>query len=268
MTGLPVSPADRVPPGITRAVSVAHGAQSVLSQLAHASRHAGAAAAAAGHPEAVTFNLQHCANHTERGIAEQNSSIACLVQFSPQAGAELGRLRDTTTRSWCPVPGCEVRDGGGDWEYAPPGPARGRTPAHLAQTVLVALTHCRAHVRAAQEAPDAENFAFEVQHLRNHVDEAYSHHRKYIGALTEFYPPVAAELAALGKLADLDSAVQTPARSAPLDGHLALSAVTAGGPRSDDEQDELTATATRAQRAHDELAARFLAGSVNGDLTL
>ena len=44
--GVLVPEVDIVPPGPERPVAVAHGAQSVLSQLAHATRHTAAARAA------------------------------------------------------------------------------------------------------------------------------------------------------------------------------------------------------------------------------
>ena len=196
MASLTVPEADYVPPGPERAVSVAHAAQEVLSDIAHASRHADAAAAG-GNPERVKFNVLHVKNHVTGAIRQQNSSISNLIQLDPRAGEELEKLRDTART----------------WEYAPPGPARGRTPAHLAQTVLVALTHARQHVIAAQAAGDAQNLKFELGHLISHIAEALEHQRKYLGAVAEIFPPVAAELAALGKLADLGSAVKVPERS-------------------------------------------------------
>ena len=89
VTGFPIAPADYVPPGGTdRAVAVAHAAQSVLSNVAHASRHADAAAAA-GTAEHKMFNVTHCHNHVGRALQEQDSSISNLVQLDPRAGAEL-----------------------------------------------------------------------------------------------------------------------------------------------------------------------------------
>jgi hypothetical protein len=202
---IPVPAADLVPAGPERAVSVAHAAQEVLSDIAHASRHAGAVAAArkAGNQERVRFNLLHVSNHVGGAIVQQNSSISNLVQLDPKSGAELARLRDTAGRS--------------SWQYAPPGPARHKTPAHLASTVLVALTHSREHVVACQQAPDDENLAFDLEHLTKHIEEAHSHQRKYVGAVSEFFPAVAAELAALGALADTGRGVPAGARSALLD---------------------------------------------------
>ena len=161
------------------------------------------------------FNLHHVDAHVRKALAAQNSSISCLVQFDPRAGDELEKLRDTAARA-CPVPSCvmrEIRGRKNGWQYAPPGGARGRTPAHLAQTVLVALTHARQHAASAIAATDPENLQFEFGHLHSHVQEALDHHRKYIGAIREFFPPVAAELAALGKMADLGSTAAIPERS-------------------------------------------------------
>jgi len=174
-------------------------------------RHAGAVAAAqkAGNPERVLFNLVHTARHTGGALTQQNSSISNLIQLDPRAGAELEKLRDTVSpRS--------------SWQYAPPGPARGRTPSHLAQTVLVALTHSRNHCSAAQDAADdAEQLTFEVSHLTSHLDEAHSHQAKFIGAVAEFFPAVAAELGALAALADVGSIVK-PAAAAGRSAALAL----------------------------------------------
>ena len=197
-----VPDADYVPEGPERAVAVAHAAQEVLSDIAHAKRHAGAVAAAqeAGNLERVRFNLVHCHNHVGGAITQQNSSISNLVQLDPRAGDELEKLRDTASPR--------------AWQYAPPGAARGRTPAHLAQTVLVALTHSRQHVLSSQDAAgDPEQLAFELGHLTSHVEEAHSHQVKYTGAVAEFFPAVAAELAGLGAKADVGSIIGAPADS-------------------------------------------------------
>lgn len=208
-----VPPEDYVQAGPERAVSVAHAAQEVLSDIAHASRHAGAVAVAqkAANQERIRFDLLHVQNHVGGAITQQNSSVSNLVQLDPRAGEELEKLRDTVTPArFCPAPGCELR--GGDWEYAPPGPARGRTPAHLAQTVLVALTHARQHVVSSQGAAgDPEQLTFELAHLTSHVDEAHSHQVKYIGAVAEFFPAVAAELGALARTADVGGIIGAPA---------------------------------------------------------
>jgi len=264
MTGaISVPPADYVPAGPERAVAVAHAAQEVLSDIAHAKRHA-AAAASAGNPERVAFNLKHVENHIGGAIKQQNSSISNLVQLDQRAGAELAKLRDTTARALsalCPVPGCVT--GARAWQYAPPGPARGRTPAHLAQTVLVALTHARQHVLSSQDAPDADNLKFDLEHLISHVDEAIGHQRKYLGAVAEIFPDVAAELGALGELSDLGSTAKSPERSMSMDGQLLLTEMMACGPLSDDEMDELTdglaapARNAQAQEAYEATMARF-----------
>lgn len=191
---------DYVPDGPERAVSVAHAGAEVLSDIAHADRHVGAVAAArkAASPERVRFNLLHAQRHVGGAITQQNSSISNLVQLDPRAGAELDKLRDTTSPER-------------SWQYAPPGPARGRTPAHLAQTVLVALTHSRQHVTACQNAKDAEQLTFEMDHLTSHIQEALDHQLKYLGAIAEFFPAVAAELGALGAKADVGSILRAPA---------------------------------------------------------
>ena len=259
---IPIPADDYVPVGPERAVSVAHAAQEVLSDIAHAKRHA--AAVSGGNPERVAFNLLHVANHTTGAIKQQNSSISNLVQLDPRAGAELARLRDTTRSldSLCPVPGCEIRGGDG-WQYAPPGPARGKTPAHLAQTVLVALTHSRQHVQAAQDAKDAENLAFDLQHLASHVDEAHSHQVKYIGAIREIFNAVDAELGALGELADVGATGKAPERS--MAGQLTLAQERCGS------CGELTGGGICIEcgdgDSYRELRARFAGKSVNGALS-
>jgi hypothetical protein len=214
---IPESDPDYVPPGgDERAVAVAHSVQSVLGNIAHAMRHAGAAAASPRHRK---FNLRHAHDHLSLALSEQDSNIANLVQFDPEAGEELKRLRGTRS----------------SWEYAPDGPARHRTPIHLADSVRFHLIHAHEHAGRALEATDPESEAFEVGHL-SHIQEAYSHHRKYEGALTEFSPAVAAELAALGELADLGTPSRTaatgPERS--MNGRLLLDlrCPDCGGPRT------------------------------------
>jgi hypothetical protein len=221
-TSIPVPEADYVPPGPERPVAVAHASQEVGSEIAHASRHADAAAAAAS-PERVKFNLEHCAAHIRGGIAQQNSSISNLIQLDPRAGDELARLRDTASPARS------------SWQYAPPGPARGKTPAHLAQTVLVALSHARQHCSAAQAARDPENLDFDISHLRSHLDEALDHQRKYCGAIAEFFPAVAAELDALGKLSDLGKLREVAGGK---DARMMLVRLLADGPLGDDELDD------------------------------
>ena len=270
----PVPPADYVPAGgPARAVATAHAAQEVLSDIAHARRHAGAVAAS-GSPELVRFNESHCHDHIAGAITQQNSSISNLVQLDPRAGAELMKLRDTAGRSLpslCPVPGCvlcEVSRSGKSWQYAPPGPAREKTPGHLAQTVLVALMHARQHVLACQDAPDAENLSFDLSHLISHLDESHNHQRKYIGAVAEIFPAVAAELGALGKLADVGPV---------LSGGPPADRAFAGLPdyRRRDRCDScgeqtggsaciecgLDGSGNAYQRAHDQLAAQYATGS-------
>ena len=242
-------------------MAVAHAAQEVLSDMAHASRHADAAAASVANPERLKFNLHHVQNHVGGALTQQNSSISNLIQLDPRAGDELAKLRDTAG----PAPSRTAATG---WQYAPPGPARGRTPAHLAESVLFHLTHARAHVIAAQAAPDPDNLAFEMGHLRKHVQESLDHQQKFIGAIREIFQPVRAELDALGKLADLGSTAKVPERSMPADGRLLLAEMTACGPLSDEEMDEQLSDGSAADRAFAEQRARYLADSVNGDLAL
>ena len=194
-----VPPEDYVPDGPERAVAVAHAGAEVLSDIAHADRHAGAVAAArkAASPERVRFNLLHAQRHVSGAITQQNSSI---------------RTWSSSTRgqapSWISSATQPARSGHGSTRR---GPARGRTPAHLAQTVLVALTHSRQHVTACQEAKDAEQLTFEMDHLTSHTQEALDHQLKYLGAIAEFFPAVAAELGALGAKADVGSILRAPA---------------------------------------------------------
>ena len=246
---------DFVPAGPERAVAVGHAAQEVLSDIAHASRHAGSVAAArkAASPERIRFALLHTANHIGGAIAQQNSSISNLVQLDPRAGDELAKLRDTASpRS--------------SWEYAPPGPARHKTPAHLAQTVLVALTHCRQHVTACQDAKNAENLSFDLEHLLSHIAESLSHQAKYIGAVAEIFPTVAAELRALGAIADVGGIIKVPAADRAFAGlSLARERCDFCGELSPcvdlDCPGSGACGQSARQRAHDQLAAHFAAGS-------
>ena len=99
----------------------------------------------------------------------------------------------------------------------------------------MALIHARAHASSALAAPDAENLTFELEHLTSHIREALEHQRKYVGAIAEIFPAVAAELTALARLADLGAAAGTAQRSAASDGRVLLAQMMACDPLSDEE---------------------------------
>lgn len=119
----PVPVPDLVPPGPDRARTVAHLSDTVLTALGHATRHI-AVAQAGGSPDAVKFNVEHTAHHITEAHEHQQKLISALIQYHPEVGDELGKLREVTQPE--PAPG---RSAAADADYDVTPPDRGPQPA-------------------------------------------------------------------------------------------------------------------------------------------
>ena len=87
-------PADVVPPG-SQAATLAHLASTVLDGCGHTAMHL-IAAAGAKTPDDLEFQQDHAANHISDVIEHLRKLISCLVQYFPEVGTELARLRELT----------------------------------------------------------------------------------------------------------------------------------------------------------------------------
>lgn len=239
--------------------TLAHISDNVLSNQAHAVRHAVAARNAADRASRG-FNLLHLEHHVRAAQGHQRTTISILRAWSPEIRAELDKLTaaaDPDPARSLPVPEPE----------AVPEPQRPATLGHLASTVLVNQGHVLVHAVSALQAPDQKSRMFALDHCDSHLAGAVEHERKFISALCAWFPEIRDEL---GKLTDLTS----PASRSPVDAGRSVGGVMVE-PRCDGCGAleipgvpclECGRSADAYERAAGELRERFAANSVNGVL--
>ena len=248
-----IQPASEIPPE-DLAIAVAHSADTVLNNLGHANRHA-IAVQLAGTPESRAYNLKHLAGHVQRAGRHQRKHLEILARYRPDFAAELARLDEATQlagRAAIPAPDDDV-----------PPDSRAATIMHLgvlspSRSGTLSSTRWK-----AQKAPDSASRTFHMRHCSKHIGEALEHERKAVAALVAYFPEIGDEVTSL-------AAVTSPASRAPVDAD--RSAGLAGqrcnycgelSPCIDLECPGSGAPWQSVQeRAHDELAAQFAAGSL------